>query len=116
MENLTVETFKEKVFDYTQSQEWSFKGIKPAIIDFYADWCGPCRIIGPVLEELSTEYAGVDFYKVDTEAQNEIAATFQIRSIPSILFIPVTGQPQMVMGAVPKETLKHAIKTVLGIE
>jgi len=116
MENLTVETFKEKVFDYTQGGEWSFKGTKPAVIDFYADWCQPCKMVAPILEELSTEYTGIDFYKVDTEVENELAAVFQIRSIPSILFIPLTGQPQMAMGALPKETFKTAIKDVLGVE
>jgi len=116
MENLTVETFKEKVFDYSQGGDWSFKGSKPAIIDFYADWCGPCKMVAPILEELSVEYPNIDIYKVDTDAQNELAATFGIRSIPSILFIPLTGQPQMAMGALPKETFKKAIKDVLGVE
>jgi thioredoxin 1 len=116
MENLTVETFKEKVFDYTNGGEWSFKGSKPAIIDFYADWCQPCKMVAPILEELSVEFTGVDFYKVDTEAQNELAAVFAIRSIPSVLFIPLTGQPQMAVGALPKETFKKAIKDVLGVE
>ena len=113
METLTVETFKEKVFDYAQNEEWSFKGEKPAIIDFYADWCGPCKTIAPILEELDTEYDGVDFYKVNTEEQNELAATFGIQSIPSILFIPVDGLPQMALGALPKETFKQAIDEVL---
>jgi len=116
MENLTVETFKEKVFDYSQGGDWSFKGSKPAIIDFYADWCGPCKMVAPILEELAAEYPSIDIYKVDTDAQNELAATFGIRSIPSILFIPLTGQPQMAMGALPKETFKKAIKEVLGVE
>ena len=87
MEHLTVETFKEKVFDYTQSQEWLFKGTKPAIIDFYADWCNPCKMVAPILEELSIEYPQIDFYKINTEEQNELASVFGIRSIPSILFI-----------------------------
>lgn len=116
MENLTVETFKEKVFDYTQNTEWSFKGEKPAIIDFYADWCQPCKMVAPILEELDAEYPSIDFYKINTEEQNELAATFGIRSIPSILFIPVGGQPQMAMGAFPKETFKKAIKDIFGIE
>jgi thioredoxin len=116
MENLTVETFKGKIFDYTKETEWSFKGDKPTIIDFYADWCGPCKAVAPVLEELSKEYPSIDFYKVDTDAQNEIAAAFQIRSIPSILFIPVSGMPQMAMGALPKDAFKIAIKEVLGVE
>jgi thioredoxin len=117
MENLTVETFKEKVYDYTQSEEWSFKGEKPAIIDFYADWCEPCKTIAPLLEELDGEYKGVDFYKVDTEVENELATRFGIQSIPSLLFIPLEGSPQMAMGALPKHTFKQAIDTVLlGIE
>jgi thioredoxin 1 len=113
MEILTVETFKEKVFDYAQNEEWSFKGEKPAIIDFYADWCGPCKTIAPILEELDAEYEGVDFYKVNTEEQNELAATFGIQSIPSILFIPLEGQPQMALGALTKETFKQAIGEAL---
>ena len=117
MENLTVETFKEKVFDYTVNDEWSYKGEKPAIIDFYADWCGPCKTIAPILEELDAEIEEVDFYKVNTEEQTELAATFGIQSIPSILFIPVEGMPQMALGALPKETFKQAIEQVLlGVE
>lgn len=113
MENLTTETFKEKVFDYTQSKEWSFKGTKPAVIDFYADWCEPCKTIAPILEELDAEYPDIDFYKINTEEQVELASTFGIRSIPSILFVPVDAQPQMTMGALPKEVFKQAIGEVL---
>lgn len=116
MEHLTVETFKEKIFDYTQSQEWLFKGTKPAIIDFYADWCNPCKMIAPILEELSGEYPNIDFYKVNTEEQNELAATFGIRSIPSILFIPVSGQPHMSIGGMPKNAFKKAIKEIFNLE
>jgi len=113
MENLTTETFKEKVFDYAQNEEWSFKGEKPAVIDFYADWCGPCKTIAPILEELDAEFEGVDFYKINTEEQNELAATFGIQSIPSILFIPVEGMPQMALGALPKATFQQAINEIL---
>ena len=117
MENLTTETFKEKVFDYTQNEEWLFKGDKPAIIDYFASWCSPCKTIAPILEELDGEYEDIDFYKVDTETEQELAAAFGIQSIPSILFIPMEGQPQMAMGALPKETFKEAINSVLlGIE
>ena len=117
MEHLTKETFIDKVFDYENNKEWKFKGDKPAIIDFYADWCGPCKMVAPILEELSTEYEGqVDIYKIDTEDQQELAQTFGIRSIPSILFIPVEDTPQMSMGAMPKEAFKEAIKEVLGVE
>jgi len=113
MENLTTESFKEKVFDYTQNKEWSFKGDKPTIIDFYADWCQPCKTIAPILEELDVENEGIDFYKVDTEKENELAAVFGIRSIPSLLFIPLEGQPQMAMGALPKATFQQAIAEIL---
>jgi thioredoxin 1 len=116
MENLTVETFKEKVFDYTAESEWKFKGTKPAIIDFYADWCGPCKAVAPILEELSVEHPEIDFYKIDTDAQNELAMIFQIRSIPSILFIPVNGSPEMGLGAMPKAKFEEAIKHISGTE
>lgn len=113
VKNLTTIEFKELVFDYTQNEEWLFNGNKPAIVDFFSSWCQPCKTVAPILEELSTEYEGVDFYKVDTEAQAELAAAFGIQSIPSILFIPLSGQPQMAMGALPKETFKLAIAQIL---
>jgi len=113
VKNLTTEEFKELVFDYTQNEEWSFKGEKPAIVDYFSSWCGPCKTIAPILEELSTEYPDIDIYKVDTEAQPEVAGAFGIQSIPSILFIPMEGQPQMAMGALPKETFKLAISEIL---
>lgn len=114
MEHLTVETFKKKVFDYDKNKDWKYEGELPAIIDFYADWCGPCKMVAPVLEELSGEYDGkITIYKVDTEAEQELAAVFGIRSIPSILFIPKDGQPQMSMGAMPKEGFVQAINEIL---
>lgn len=114
MEHLTSETFKKKIFDYEINKEWKFAGDKPCIIDFYADWCGPCKMVAPVLEELSEEYKGkVDIYKVDTEAEQEVAAVFGIMSIPSILFCPKDGEPQMMMGAMPKDTFVQAINEVL---
>jgi thioredoxin len=116
MENLTVETFKEKVFDYSNNTEWKFAGTKPAIIDFYADWCGPCKVVAPILEELSVEHPEIDFYTIDTEAQNELAASFHIKSIPSILFIPLNGLPQMSLGAIPKDKFEEAIKQIFKIE
>jgi len=113
MENLTVETFKEKVFDYTQNEEWSFKGQKPAVIDFYADWCQPCKTISPILEELDSENEDIDFYKINTEEQMELAQTFGIKSIPLVLFIPLENQPQMAMGALPKELFEKAISEII---
>ena len=109
-EHLTKETFLEKVFDFENKKEWEFQGELPAVLDFYADWCGPCKMVAPIVEELSEEYDGkVDFYKIDTEAQQELAAAFGIQSIPSLLFIPLDGKPQMAAGALPKETFKQVI-------
>lgn len=117
MENLTKEAFREKVFDFENNKEWTFAGDKPCIIDFYADWCAPCRALTPVMEELSAEYEGkLNIYKIDTEKEQELAAMFGIRSIPSILFVPREGQPQMATGALPKEALEKAISEVLGVE
>lgn len=117
MQHLTKQDFLEKVFNYEQNQEWKYEGDLPCVIDFYADWCQPCKIVSPILEELAKEYEGkVHFYKVDTEAEQELAAIFGIRSIPSILFVPMNDRPQMAVGALPKDTLKQAIKEVLGVE
>ena len=113
-EHLTKATFTEKVFDYEQNQDWKYEGKLPCIIDFYADWCGPCKMVAPILEELSAEYAGqINIYKIDTEAEQELASVFGIRSIPSMLFCPVDGQPQMAVGALPKNSLIQAINDVL---
>lgn len=117
IEHLTLETFKQKVFNFELNKEWKFEGTRPAIIDFYADWCGPCKMVAPILEELSKEYDGkLDIYKVDTEAEQELASLFGIRSIPSLLFVPKDAQPQMAQGALPKESFKQAFKEVLGVE
>jgi len=111
---LTTELFKSDVFDYTTEKEWKFKGNLPAIIDFYADWCGPCKMVAPILEELSDEYKDkIVIYKVDTEVEQELSAVFQIRSIPSMLFIPMDKQPMMQAGALPKENLVEAIEKEL---
>lgn len=114
MVHLTAAEFKQKVFNYETQKEWKFTGDVPVIIDFYADWCGPCKMVAPVLEELSKEYDGkVQIYKIDTEAEQELAQVFGIRSIPSILFIPMDGKPQMSMGALPKESFVKAINEIL---
>lgn len=114
MEHLTKESFLTKVFDYENNREWKFEGDVPAIVDFYADWCGPCKMVAPILEELSEEYKGrINIYKVDTDKEQELAAVFGIRSIPSILFVPMNGKPQMAMGAMPKAGLVDAIERVL---
>jgi thioredoxin len=114
MEHLTKETFLAKVFNYEQNQEWKFEGELPCLIDFYADWCGPCKMVAPILEELSKEFDGkINIYKVDTEAEQELAAAFGIQSIPSMLFCPKDGKPQMAMGALPKQAMTDAINEVL---
>ena len=99
------------VFDYTTQDQWKYAGKLPAIIDFYADWCGPCKMVAPILEELAREYEGrLIIYKVDTEAEQELSGIFGIRSIPSFLFIPVEGRPMMQAGAFPKNTFKQVIE------
>ncbi|TCI84616.1 thioredoxin [Tenacibaculum sp. M341] len=115
-ELLSKDTFLEKIFNYEESKEWKFKGEIPAIIDFYADWCGPCKALAPVLEQLSNEYEGkVRIYKVDTEAERELSAMFGIRSIPSMLFCPVNEDPQMAHGALPKQQIQKIIADVLKV-
>lgn len=112
---MTKADFLKKVANYeTNPDEWKYLGDKPAIIDFYATWCGPCRQIAPVLEELAAEYGGqIYIYKIDTDKERELAAAFGIRSIPSLLFIPLEGKPQMAQGALPKESFKEAIDNFL---
>ncbi len=113
-EVLSKQTFLEKVFNYENNKDWKFEGELPCIIDFYADWCQPCKMVAPILEELSDEYAGkINIYKVNTEVEQELAGAFGIKSIPSMLFCPKDGQPQMAVGALPKESLVQAINDVL---
>ena len=117
LEHLNLNTFKEKVFDYENNTEWDFIGVLPVIIDFYADWCGPCKTIAPIMVELAEEYEGkIIIYKVNTDEQQELAGMFGIRSIPSILFIPVEGQPQMANGALPKTEFVRMINEILKVE
>lgn len=112
---LTKETFKQKVMDYEANpKEWKFAGTKPAIIDFYATWCGPCKQTAPILEELANEYDGkIDVYKVDVDQQQELAGLFSVQSIPTLLFIPMEGAPQKVVGAMGKAQFEDVIKQVL---
>ena len=117
MESLTKETFLQRVFNYEQNKEWKFEGELPCIIDFYADWCGPCKMVEPILKELAQEYQGkINIYRVDTQVEQELAAAFSIQSIPSMLFVPLNDKPQMAVGALPKKTLEKAIKEVLKVE
>jgi thioredoxin len=112
---LTKAEFKTKVMDYTKSAEWNFEGDKPCIVDFYADWCAPCRITSPILEELAKEYKGkVDIYKVDVDTEKELAAVFGVRAIPSFLYCPMEGKPQMTsgIGQTEKETKKMFVDNI----
>jgi thioredoxin len=113
--SITKADFLTKVFDYkTNPDEWKYLGDKPAIIDFYADWCAPCKTLAPILEELAIEYADhIYVYKVNTEKERELATMFGIRAIPSLLFIPMNGEPQMAQGALPKKSLKELINNFL---
>lgn len=111
---MTTQDFKDKVFDYTTSKEWAFKGEVPAIIDFYADWCQPCKMVAPILEKLSDKYGDdLVIYKVDTEQEIELSQVFGIRSIPTMLFIPVGKQPMMQPGALPENVLEEVIEKEL---
>ena len=112
---LTKADFLTKVANYeTNPTEWKYLGDKPALVDFYASWCGPCKALAPVLEELAAEYGdSIYIYKINTEEEQELAAAFGIRSIPTLLFIPKDGKPQMAQGALPKASLKEAIDKVL---
>jgi len=115
-EMLTKSAFLEKVFNFEKNQEWKFEGSVPCIIDFYADWCNPCKMVAPILEELSDEYAGkLNIYKVNTEIEQELAGAFGIRSIPSMLFCPADAEPQMAVGALPKQQIEQIIADVLKV-
>ena len=113
--HLTKAEFLTKVANYEENPDkWEYLGDKPCLIDFYADWCGPCKAIAPILDELAKEYDGqIYIYKIDTEKEMELAAAFGIRSIPSLLFCPVGETPQMAQGALPKDALKKAIDEIL---
>ena len=116
IEHLTKESFKQKVFDYQNHEEYKFKGEHPVLVDFYATWCGPCKTIAPILEELQEEYKGkIDFYKVDSDTEYELATAFNIRSIPTLMFIPLTGQPQVASGAMSKAQFKELFQKAFNI-
>ena len=111
---MTTKDFKEKVFNYETEQDWKYLGVLPAIIDFYADWCGPCKMVAPILEELSTEYEGkLVIYKVNTDVEQELSTVFGILSIPTILFIDADGEPMMQPGALPKHVFRKLIEEKL---
>jgi len=108
--HISAQDFKDKIFNYETEQEWKYQGDKAAIIDFYADWCGPCKSIAPVLEELSEQYKDdLIIYKIDTDKEMELSSLFGIQSIPTLLFIPVNGNPMVQKGALPKNVLQQII-------
>ena len=114
---LTKEQFLEKVFNFEKHKDWKYEGSLPCIVDFYADWCGPCQSLAPLLEELSETYKGKLFiYKIDTEVEQELSGAFGIRSIPSMLFCPTEDSPQMAQGALPKQELERMIQEILGVK
>lgn len=120
IEHLTMKSFREKICDCAPAEGgapvWKYKGTQAAVIDFYAEWCAPCKVLSPVLEQLSREYKGkVVIYKVNTEQQRQLAAMFGISSVPSILFIPRQGKPQMAMGALPKAQIEQIFRDFLGV-
>lgn len=115
--NLNTKLFKEKIFEFETEKKWKFKGDKPTICEFGAEWCQPCKVIIPILEELSKEYEGkVDIYKIDIDQSYELSEVFGIKSVPSVLFIPLEGDPQMSIGGLPKATFKRTIKEILKVE
>ncbi|HOW45401.1 MAG TPA: thioredoxin [Candidatus Aminicenantes bacterium] len=117
MEKLDKKAFTEKIFDFEKEKEWKYLGARPAIIDFYADWCGPCKMVAPILEKIAAEYGGkLDVYKVDTDKEQELAGAFGIQSIPSLLFIPASGQPQMARGALDRAGFDKVIADVLQVK
>ena len=111
---LTTAQFRQRIFDYKTDREWTFKGDKPCVIDFYTTWCGPCKRLAPIMEELSQTYCGqVVFYKADTERERELAYVFGINSIPQVLYIPVEGKPMLLKGLYPKEEIVRIIEEFL---
>jgi thioredoxin 1 len=116
-ESLTKETFVTKVFQYEKNDQWKYEGSRPAIVDFWAEWCGPCKMISPVLEEIAKQYEGkLDVYKVNVDEETEVASVFGIQSIPSLLLIPMGEQPRLSVGALPKNGILKLVKDVLKVE
>lgn len=115
VQEMTTQEFKEKIFDYENESEWKYKGDKPVLLDFHAEWCGPCKQTGPILEEISGERDDIDIYSIDVEQEQELAGAFGVQSIPTFIFIPTEGKPASAIGALPKDTFNEAIdKTIRG--
>lgn len=117
VEYLNEASFKEKVFDYENNKAWKYAGTVPAIVDFYADWCGPCKMLSPILVEMQKEYGEkIQIYKINTDKEKVLASTFGIQSLPTIIFIPVGGEPQAVMGYRAKADLEKLVSEVLKVQ
>ena len=117
IEHLTKVTFKQKVFDFEVNKEWKYAGNVPCIIDFYADWCGPCKKLAPTVEQIAKDYKGkINVYKVNVDEQQELAGAFGIQGIPAVLFCPQTEKPQMSTGLISRADFDKAIKDVLKIQ
>jgi thioredoxin 1 len=117
IEHLTKSTFKLKVFDFEANKQWKYAGTLPCIIDFYADWCGPCKKLAPTVEQIAKDYKGkINVYKVNVDEQQELAGAFGISGIPAVLFCPQTDRPQMSTGYISKEDFDKAIKDVLKVQ
>ena len=114
-EHLTYETFLKKVWNFEKHpKEWVYEGTEPCVIDFYADWCGPCKRVAPIMEEMANKYKGkVKIYKINVDKEQKLAAVFQIRSIPAVLFSPMKGKPMMQVGLLPKNSYIKIINTQL---
>lgn len=116
IEHITAEEFQKKIFDYKNKTEWEFNGDTPVLIDFYATWCGPCKRVAPILQELQEEYGDkLTIYKVNVDKEKELTGVFGVRSMPTFLFIPKSGKPTMTKGAMPKETFKQAFHEIFDI-
>lgn len=114
---ITTQQFKEKVFDFTKGKEAKYLGSKPCIVDFYASWCGPCKRLAPIMEEIAAEYADdIIVYKLDIDQERDVARAFGVSSIPQLFFFPTKGMIRVSQGLVPKETIEEAIQTVFFSE
>jgi len=116
VEKLTTEKFKEQIWDFEKEKEWKYKGKLPCILDFYADWCAPCKFTTPILEELNEKYKDkIEVFSIDVDQESELSKLFNIRSIPTFLFIPINDKPEIAVGGLPKNVFENAIRDVLKI-